>query len=243
MGCGPPQIILNSTNDHLPQPLSPKINAFKWMEARDHFSSLRQEEIIVFGYIRLNYKYYISPDISKICLSFYNQVISCSISHDELLSNCPNYYDKFIIKKFIIHDCIRCELVIEKYHNVWDDPLYRFYIRFVKTKYNSCEADIFYKIYCHEYNIKHKNAVNHTKLTCDELKQSKTYLRTNDDFRYIYIDDGAFFQRKEEVMGNTNSFTFELYTDLLYIKYNEEQKQDEDLNLCKWSKNIKFEWL
>ena len=37
------------------------------------------------------------------------------------------------------------------------------------------------------------------------------------------------------------SIIFTLYTDLLYMKYNDEEKQDEDFSLCKLSRDIEFD--
>ena len=185
----------------------------------------QRQEMIVSAYLRSNYINHIPYDIAALCVSFYNGIISVSIQTEKIFSKCKEYGDEIIIAQFLITQFIKCELYLEYEYDVHNDKdEFILYVEYVQDRYDSFKSDIYYEIGCDEFKIPSSWAQNHIILSSKASQKKFHFLRQKKN----YYDLKEF-----------ESLTFKFYTDLVYLKYNEEEKQD----FCRWSKEIKVEWM
>ena len=188
-------------------------------------TGIERQELIVSGYVRLNYNCDVPEDISKLCHLFCNEIISASVSIDQLLNMEED--DEILLRSFLVREC-----EFGSYVEYDDEQDYVLWIRIKEESVpkNMCDIEFYYEFCCKE--------TKYNKNSNKRVRGGITWHRTSAAAMIIHEELFTKIQKQECI----KSLSFQLYVDMLYAKYDDDQK-DDDYNLCKLSRNVKFDWI
>ena len=191
----------------------------------------KHNNVLVFGYIRLNYKKYICIAIKNLCVEYSNKIINFKIKIKEF-NKCKNDFEKVILKNTEINILgnklmfyIQRDYFEQKEYDLWC------YIDNNQKETYITQIDVYYEIYCNDLKLNNNGCI---KIDIKKIKQKKNY--------DSYIISFSKKLLKNLVKNKIMNLSLKFYLDLLYIKYTDNKLQINNLNKYKLNNCFKFEW-
>ena len=185
--------------------------------------------LLVFGYIRLNYKQYICYAIKCLCQEYFNKIINFKVTKAKF-KKCKHIFKEELINtpEIIIFGN---ELIFYIENNNYSEyDLYVWIkntnaITFTKIK----QINLYFEFFCNDFKLYKNGCFN---IDVNPVKQ------------YSNIDSYiASFPKKLLNQFMQNDFLrLSIYLDVLCIKYSDNESRKYNFNKCKINPIINFEW-
>eukprot|EP01084_Bolivina_argentea_P015660 29357_1 len=183
------------------------------------FLNSNEKDLLVFGFIRINYLYYIPTDIQNLFYSYYRHELKWTISNKDLIELERNHHEKLTGPSFETDKAkFICSLSYQR-----DTSQIHLNIKLESTCSDTKDLTLFRCIYCNETKLSSKTS---TVLALDDISEMSSIV-------FNIFDDKQY--------KNLKTLTFNIFVEILNINIYQPSIYKNYRKII-MNSNINYEW-